>query len=78
MAQLHEVRVSWNGHEYPTLFDIVRDAYHARGGKHPDLPGRATLAPHGRVDVRFAVDREGELYLLTKSDGVIRKVAGLR
>lgn len=78
MAQLHELRVSSNGHVYPTLFDIVRDAYHARGGKHPDLPGRATLAPNGRVDVRFAVDREGELYLLTKSDGAIRKVTGLQ
>ena len=78
MAQLHELRVSWNGRVYPTLFDIVRTAYHARGGKHADLPGRATLAPNGRVDVRFAVDRDGELYLLTKSDGVIRKVVGLQ
>jgi len=78
VAQLHELRVSWNGRVYPTLFDIVRTAYHARGGKHPDLPGRAALAPNGRVDVRFAVDRDGELYLLTKSDGVIRKVVGLQ
>jgi hypothetical protein len=78
VAQFHELRVSWNGREYPTLFDIVRTAYHARGGKRPDLPGRATLAPNGRVDVRFAVDRDGELYLLTKSDGVIRKVVGLQ
>ena len=78
VAQLHELQVSWNGRVYPTLFDIVRTAYHARGGKRPDLPGRATLAPNGRVDVRFAVDRDGELYLLTKSDGVIRKVVGLQ
>ena len=78
VAQLHELRVSWNGRVYPTLFDIVRTAYHARGGKHVDLPGRATLAPNGRVDVRFAVDRDGEIYLLTKSDGVIRKVVGLQ
>jgi hypothetical protein len=78
VAQLQELHVSWNGRVYPTLFDIARTAYHARGGKHPDLPGRATLAPNGRVDVRFAVDRDGELYLLTKSDGVIRKVVGLQ
>jgi len=78
VAPLHELRVSWNGQVYPTLFDIVRTAYHSRGGKHADLPGRATLAPNGRVDVRFAVDRDGELYLLTKSDGVIRKVVGLQ
>jgi mono/diheme cytochrome c family protein len=32
----------------------------------------------GRVDVRFAEDNDGELYLLTKPDGVIRKVVGAR
>jgi hypothetical protein len=38
VAQLHELRVSWNGRVYPTLFAIAR----------------------------FAVDRNGELYLLTR------------
>jgi len=78
VAALHELRVSWNGAVHPTLFDIVKAGYHARGGKHPELPGRATLAPNGRVDVRLAVDRDGELYLLTKSDGMIRKVVGVQ
>ena len=32
----------------------------------------------GRVDLRFAVDNDGELYILTKSDGMIRKVVGAR
>ena len=32
----------------------------------------------GRVDVRFAEDGAGELYLLTKSDGMIRRVVGVR
>ena len=59
------------------MFDVVRAGYHARGGRHADLPGTATLAPSGRVDLRFAVDRHGELYLLTKSDGMIRLVTGL-
>ena len=36
------------------------------------------VAGRGRVDVRFAVDNDGELYVLTKSDGVIRKVVGAR
>ena len=85
LAPLHELRVRWNdpadtpdGGErvYSTLFDVVRSAYHARGGRHPDLPGKATLAPSGRVDLRFAVDRRGELYLLTKSDGMMRAVTG--
>jgi cytochrome c oxidase cbb3-type subunit 3 len=30
------------------------------------------------VDFRFAVDNDGELYLLTKSDGMIRKVVGAK
>ena len=34
------------------------------------------VAGPGRVDVRFAEDNDGELYLLTKPDGVIRKVVG--
>jgi glucose/sorbosone dehydrogenase len=76
LAQLHEFRVSRDGGAVSTLFDIVKDAYHARGGKRPELPGKATLAPNGRVDERFALDSAGELYLLTKSDAMIRKVTG--
>jgi len=34
------------------------------------------MAGRGRVDLRFAVDNDGELYILTKSDGMIRKVVG--
>jgi hypothetical protein len=30
------------------------------------------------VDVRVAEDSAGELYLLTKSDGMIRQVMGIR
>ena len=85
VAQLQELRVRWDDpgdtpdrgvQTYASMFDVAKAGYHARGGKNPDLPGRATLAPSGRVDLRFAVDRDGELYLLTKSDGVIRKVTG--
>ena len=32
----------------------------------------------GRVDLRFAQDNAGELYVLTKSDGMIRQVMGLQ
>jgi hypothetical protein len=59
---------------YSTMFPVVEAAYHARGGKSVHLPGRATSAPNGRVDLRFAIDRQGEIYFLTKSDGVIRVV----
>jgi hypothetical protein len=55
------------------MWKIVEAAYHARGGKDPDLPGRSTVSGSGRVDLRFAEDASGELYVLSKSDGMIRK-----
>jgi hypothetical protein len=86
MAQMHEVRVAWDdpaddpnrgAQTYSTMFPIVEAAYHTRGGKSVHLPGRAASAPNGRVDLRFAIDRQGELYFLTKSDGTIRAVTGV-
>ena len=85
VAPMHEVHVAWNDpaddpdhgqQTYSTMLPIVEAAYHARGGKSAHLPGRAASAPSGRVDLRFGVDRRGEIYFLTKSDGVIRKVTG--
>ena len=85
MAQIHELQIWWDdpadspdrGRQlYPTLAPIVSAAYHARGGRDPDLPGSGAVAGSGRVDLRFAVDRSGELYLLSKSDGVVRAVIG--
>jgi glucose/arabinose dehydrogenase/mono/diheme cytochrome c family protein len=55
---------------------ITEETYRERGGKGPALPGMAAIAGRGRVDLRFAVDNDGELYILTKSDGMIRKVVG--
>jgi mono/diheme cytochrome c family protein/glucose/arabinose dehydrogenase len=57
---------------------MVEASYRERGGKTPALPGMGAVAGPGRVDVRFAEDNEGELYVLTKPDGVIRKVVGVR
>ena len=37
-----------------------------------------TLTLAGRVDVRFAEDNDGELYLLTKGDGMIRQAVGFK
>jgi MYXO-CTERM domain-containing protein len=57
------------------MFQIVDEAYHDRGGQDPDLPGAADVtAPLGRADIRWQVDRTGELFLLSKSDGMIRYV----
>jgi hypothetical protein len=85
LAELHELRISWDDPNdtpdagpqlYPTMFGVVSAGYHARGGKAVALPGTSTHSPTGRVDLRLAVDRAGELYLLTKSDGMIRAVTG--
>jgi len=83
MAALHEVHLRWNapgeaaeagGREYATAFPIVLAAYKARGGTDPDLPGSSTVSGPGRADIRFAVDSAGELYILSKVDGMIRAV----
>ena len=70
MAQIHEIDAG--------LRRIVEEAYRARGGKGAQLPGAAGVSGRGRVDYRFAVDDDGELYILSKSDGMIRSVAGAR
>jgi mono/diheme cytochrome c family protein len=57
---------------------ITEERYRKRGGTGQTLPGVAVIAGRGRVDLRFAQDNDGELYILTKSDGMIRKVVGAR
>jgi hypothetical protein len=37
------------------------------------LPGRNVTGP-GRADAHVAVDRTGEMYIFTKTDGMIRAV----
>ena len=70
VAPIHEMEVG--------LRRIVEDTYRARGGKGQTMPGVAVVSGRGRVDLRFAEDNDGELYILTKSDGMIRKVVGVR
>jgi hypothetical protein len=85
MAPVHQLQIWWNAPPgspdrrerlYPTMAPIVTAGYHARGGLDPDLPGTGAVAGSGRVDLRLALDRAGELYLISKSDGVIRAVTG--
>jgi hypothetical protein len=56
---------------------LVEETYRARGGLGEALPGAAAVSGRGRVDMRFAEDSAGELYVLTKSDGMIRQVIGI-
>lgn len=70
VAETHEIDAG--------LRRLVEEAYRARGGLGDALPGAAGVSGRGRVDMRFAVDNDGELYILTKSDGMIRQVVGAK
>ena len=83
LAAIHEVKLLWDDPRdspdagrkvYDSMFPIAEAGYHARGGKDPHLPGRATVTKGGRADARLSIDADGELYLYTKSDGVLRAV----
>jgi hypothetical protein len=76
MAPMHEIHLRWNREVFPSMYPIVQIAYHKRGGKDPDLPGRATVSGAGRADAHVAIDADGELYIFSKSDGMIRQVIG--
>ena len=54
---------------------ITDSVYHAGGGKASGLPGIAAVSG-GRSDIHFSIDADGELYIVSKSDGVIRAVVG--
>jgi mono/diheme cytochrome c family protein len=69
VAPIHEIDAG--------LRRITEEKYRQRGGKGEALPGVGAIAGRGRVDLRFAQDADGELYVLTKSDGMIRKVVGV-
>jgi mono/diheme cytochrome c family protein len=57
---------------------LTEATYRARGGTGESLPGAAAVSGRGRVDFRFAIDSDGEPYILTKSDGMIRKVMAVK
>jgi hypothetical protein len=73
--QLYEVRAA-GGAVFGPMFDVVERAYEARGGQDSRLPGNAAVTggDNGRADIRIQVDEAGELYILSKSDGVIRYI----
>jgi hypothetical protein len=78
-ARMIPVHLAWaapgsDEQVYPTMTPIVLAAYKARGGTDPDLPGAGSVSGSGRADIRFAVDGNGELFVLSKVDGMIRQV----
>ena len=85
LAKYYDVKFAWdNPNDSPdagtqvfdTTFPINELTYHARGGKEEHLASRQRVANQGRADARFAIDHEGELYVYSKSDGMIRQVVG--
>jgi hypothetical protein len=82
MAKMYEVKLAWNDPQdapdagrraYDTMLPIVRKAYQNRGAKNEQMNGRSVLGP-GRADMRLAVDQAGEMYVYSKSDGMIRRI----
>jgi hypothetical protein len=85
LAEMHTVHIVWDDpHDtpdagkqtYDTMFPIAQATYHFRGGKAPNLPGRALVSGDGRADAHVALDAAGELYIFSKTDGMIRMVVG--
>ena len=74
LAPIHEVKVRWKQHVYDDMFPIVEAGYAARAGGNRQMPRRNDMIKGGRADVRLSIDASGELYLYSKSDGMIRKV----
>ena len=83
LAEMHELKIAWDDPSdapdagkkvYASMFPIAEAAYHARGGKDPNLPGRSLVSGDGRADAHVAMDAAGELYVFTKTDGMIRAI----
>jgi len=86
MAAMHDIKLRWDDpHDtpdggsrlYDTMFAIAEAAYHFRGGQSEHLPGMALVSGKGRADAHVAVDGAGELYIFTKTDGVLRVVTAV-
>jgi hypothetical protein len=82
MAKMYEVKLLWNDPKdspdagqqvFDMMLPIVRNTYANRGAKNEQMNGRSLLGP-GRADVRLAVDQAGEMYVYSKSDGMIRRI----
>lgn len=84
LATFQRIELLWDNPRNPAglerfdrMYEIVSSEYHARGGTDVDLPGSATvsdLTGGGRADIRLAVDAAGELFVLSKSDGMVRSI----
>jgi hypothetical protein len=74
MAAIHPVKIG----ESASMRAVVEAGYRSRGGRNEVMPGSARVSGRGRVDIRFATDSAGELYILSKPDAMVRKVTDAR
>jgi hypothetical protein len=61
------------------MFQIIHKKYEERTGLGEDDPLPQTsnvTGSFGRADIRLQVDEDGEIYILSKSDGMIRAITG--
>lgn len=79
---MHPMKIRWtkpgasSSEIYANMAPITELVYHARGGTAPGLPGFAAVPKGGRSDIHFWSDANGDLYILSKSDGMVRLVSG--
>ncbi|HLW77455.1 MAG TPA: PQQ-dependent sugar dehydrogenase, partial [Bryobacteraceae bacterium] len=80
LAGMYSLKLRWAkpgespAETYSSMAPITEWAYHSRGGKAEHLPGMAKIASNGRADVHVWSDSAGEIYIISKSDGMIRIV----
>ncbi len=80
-AEMHPLKIRWtrpggSSEVYGSMAPITEAIYHARGGTAAGLPGYGKVANGGRADIHFWTDSAGQLYIISKSDGMIRMVVG--
>jgi len=83
VAAKHEIQIHWDDPNdapdggnvaYSTFNPIVIAGYQARRRVDPTAQG----ARPARADIRFGLDASGEIFILSKVDGMIRTVVGVR
>jgi hypothetical protein len=80
VAAMHEISIRWRApgaspdaptQVSPTMRPAIAAGYEARRRAAGDADGGRVP---GRADIRLGVDASGELYVLSKTDGMIRVV----
>jgi len=82
MATMHPIQIEYtdtkgNKEIFPNMAPIVSATYHARGGTAKYMPGYGTPVGKGRADIRLAMDNAQNIFVISKSDGMIRAVTGV-